>query len=335
MKFFNIPSALLCVSLFLSCTHEIPFNIKDSEPKLIINALIESNIDNNIIHIALTGKYNTDSVQNATVNIYINEEHKEQITQHVAWDSESSVGYPQYNTFLRDKQYKVSSRFQPGDKVKIEVFANNNTYHAWVEDIIPHPIEIEHIDTMTYGKNYQSYIRLKTTFTDNPNEKNFYRIEAIEKIYNYYMDENGNHIPFTYETYLFLDTREDIVLNDGKISTDDEIFPTTENRYTVFNDTRLNGIYTMTTHLSAPMFFINDTIQHLPHAELTIRLLSITEMQYHYLKALNIRLSDNYDEYLSTPIVFPSNIEGGVGIVGFTSGTQITINIPYIVLDPF
>lgn len=334
MRLINLLSAIFCAFLFFSCTNEIPLNIKDNEPKLIVNALVNIDNSSNMVAVALTGKYDIDSVQDATVNVYINEELKEQVTQHIIWEADTLDGllHPLY--LQKDKRYEILSHFSPGDKVKIEVFANNNAYHAWAEDIIPYPIEIEHIDTMSYLKDYSSYIRLKTTFTDKSNEKNFYRFMLMQKTTYYEMDENGNPIPYSYEAETFINTREDIVLNDGKVSTDDDFLIQTENLLAIFDDTRLNGTYTMTTSLYTPSYYMEDTT-NLPKNEITIQLLSITEAQYHYLKALNIRYSDNYDEYLSTPIVYPSNVAGGIGIVGFTSGAYKTLNIPFKIYSPF
>jgi len=47
-----------------------------------------------------------------------------------------------------------------------------------------------------------------------------------------------------------------------------------------------------------------------------------------YLRALNLYYSENYEEYLSQPISFPSNVHGGVGIVGFEIGTTQNVCLP-------
>lgn len=58
-----------------------------------------------------------------------------------------------------------------------------------------------------------------------------------------------------------------------------------------------------------------------------IRLLSITEIEYYYLKALNLVDTDAYDETINEPIKFPSNVQGGVGIIGVSTEVSKVIHI--------
>ena len=346
MKIYNILSAIILVSVFTSCENDIPFNIKDNPPKLVVNAIIDTDSEYNYIYLCKTGKNDVDTINNATINIYINEELKEQITQHTVFDFDYEIGnggyvsnYPVAN-FFNNKQYKTELRFHPGDKVKIEVFADNEKYHAWAEDVIPVPIEIDNIDTMTYTENYEQRIRLKTTFTDSPNEKNYYRIALVQKNTLHLKDMESGKITLDYhEESLYMDAREDLALNNGKITTESEFIPQESNLSMIFNDSYLNGAYTMTTSFYRPNYFYFpsygdiDGIKTLERVSVDfhVHLISITEKQYYYLKATDIVSSDNYDEYLSMPVSFPSNVEGGVGFVGFSSGSHRVFSIPDII----
>ena len=342
MKIYNILSAIIITSFFTSCENEIPFDIKENSPKLIVNAMININFEDNYIFVSKTGKDSTTSVTDATVNIYINDALRDKITEEFVPEESDSIHYFYYSN-PSDKKYKTSLRFNPGDKVKIEVFADNNKYHAWAEDIIPRPLEIDKIDTLTFTKDYHTNIRLKTTFTDYPNERNFYRLVVVQKNgLHLKIKEEEADIPGKFEEYeetKYMDTRQDPILNNGRVSTDDDIFPQTENRYAVFDDKQLNSTHTMTTSFIRPneydsyYMWANSIIDRVS-VEFKVHLLSITEIQYYYLKALNIVNDDSYDEYLSMPVVYPSNVEGGVGIVGFSSGTNKTFTIPDIIPDP-
>jgi len=320
--------------LFASCENEIPFEKKESSPKLAVNAMIDINSENNYIFLSKTGKNDVDSINNATINIYINGVLKEQLTT----PQPPEIDFNSYD--YMNKKYQTDLRFNPGDKVKIEVFADNNKYHAWAEDIIPNPLEIENIDTMTYLNKKGTYsMRLKTTFTDFPNEKNFYRLVLVQKrsflsksveegVENLYIDEYEDAIP--------METQQDIVLNDGRVLTDDDIIPKIENNYTIFDDTRLNTTYTMTTSIysrSSISFYDYDHwffhgLFERASLEYKVHLISISEMQYYYLKALNVITSSSYNEYISMPVVYPSNVKGGVGLVGFSAGTYKSITLP-------
>ena len=346
MKNFNIIIAIVTVLLYSSCENEIPFNEKNNPPKIVLNAIIDINSEENYIFLTKTGKQDTDSVPDATVNIYVNDELKEQLTEYllpeINMDDELSgmINYPEYIEYLhhiyrKNKQYTTKMRFQPGDKVKIEVLADNNKYHVWAEDIVPYPVEIEQIDTTTYNKDYSTYMRLRTTFTDSGNKTNFYRLVLTQKTTVYgkrYQDSTPDSV--SYQNAIFLDTREDIVLNDGKVISDEELFPQTENVFAVFDDTRLNGTYTTKVSFYRPTdVYYMDIIPERASIDFEVLLMSITEFQYYYLKALNILSSDNYDEYLSMPVSFPSNVEGGTGIVGFSSDTRKSFSIPDIIPD--
>ena len=345
MKIYNIISTIFAVSVFSSCQNEIPFDIKENSPKLVVNAMIDINREDNFIFVSKTGKDRGSSVNDALINIYINDELREQLTEFILPDSVffgDSVYFYVYDYNYNDKRYKTGLLFHPGDKVKIEVFADNDKYHAWAEDIIPKPLEIDNIDTMSFSKDYRTQIRLKTTFTDFPNEKNFYRLVVVQKNNLKIIiteEEIENNILYSeYEEAIYLDTRQDPILNNGRVSTDDDIFPQAENRFAVFDDKQLNTTYTMTTNFSRPDNYyyntigINNFIERVA-VDYKVHLISITEMQYYYLKALNTFYSDSYDEYLSMPVAFPSNVQGGVGFVGFSAGTYKTFTIPDIIPD--
>ena len=348
MKIYNILSAIILVLAFTSCENEIPFDIKDNPPKLVVNTMIDIDRDRNYIYLCKTGKNDIDSIDNAIINIYVNEELKEQITEHFVpnidygdYDENNPVtGSSPFIDYGFNKQYKTELRFQPGDKVKIEVFADNDKYHAWAEDIIPTPIEIDNIDTMAYIENYEHRIRLKTTFTDSPNKKNFYRIAVVQKNTLHIKNIENGAIFFDYhEESLYMDSHEDIILSNGKIPTESEFVSQEKNQYMIFDDTHLNGTYTMTTSFYRPNYtynspYISGGILDRVSIDFHVHLISITDMQYFYLKALNIISSDSYDEYLSMPIPLPSNVIGGVGFVGFSSGTHRVFSIPDIIPDP-
>ncbi|MDR2915496.1 MAG: DUF4249 domain-containing protein [Tannerella sp.] len=346
MKTYHILLFILSVTVFTSCQNEIPFNSKHNNPQIILNAMIDIDDEEHFIILSKTGTYNIDSIHDAIIHIYINGTLREQLTEPLPHDPNTLPDDPYFNyvyeSSIKKKRYKTNLRFHPGDNVKIEVFAENDKYHAWAEDVVPKPLPIDNIDTTTFiTKNedlyYLSWMRLKTTFTDFPNEKNFYRLALVleETIYDK-SKETGVESVFSYKNIAYLNTQEDIVLNDGRISTDDDLFAQTENRFAVFDDTRLNGSYTMTTSFYGPTnnyMEPKESIIERVSVNCKIYLISITEMQYYYLRALNIKYSDDYDEYFSMPVSMPSNVHGGTGFVGFSASTYATFSTPDIIPD--
>ena len=48
----------------------------------------------------------------------------------------------------------------------------------------------------------------------------------------------------------------------------------------------------------------------------TIRIMTLTEPYYRYLRALNCIESEDYDENFMEPVIIPTNVVGGLGFVG-------------------
>ena len=348
MKKYILTISLLVFAL-LSCENDLPFDLGYDPPKLVINSLINANTDENDLYFGLTGREEaTLSMEGGTVNVYVNGELKQTIIPKYSSPPELKPSEEYWNDYwnqwyewARTKPYRVLTdvKFSPGDKVRIEATTQDKRHHAWGEEIVPKPLEITRMDTMMYTskignsswENEKRYIRLKITFTDTPNEKNYYRLVAQRE--NLYSGKsvftlNDTIIKRIYTEEIII--KEDVVLTDGRpvIDDDDNIVSPPKNRCGVFDDSRLNGEYTMTVSVPYVLPYGNayplNKIENVS-ATLRVRLLSISETQYYYLRALNIYDSSDYDEALNNPIRFPSNIKNGAGILGISSESSKSI----------
>lgn len=314
--------------LFFSCENTIPFKTNDVPQKLIVNALINSNKAENSIYLHLTGVNNVSFVRDGVIKIYLNGTLKETIRVEEMKD-EWGADVEQYVSRLL---------YSPGDAVRMEVETEDGKYQAYAELTVPAPVAIEKIDTMTFrtnGQNNMDYIRLKTTFTDVPESKDFYRI-LVDRYQTFYGVSRitGNDTSFVITSPASLIIHEDVVLTEGRpgtINENDDLFMTqNENLYTIFDDTRLNGTYSMITTLSLYSyyyFYDGDIKIERMDMDVNVRLISLTEAEYYYLRALNIYDSDNYDDVFSPPILFPTNVNGGTGIVGASSESAYKVNV--------
>jgi hypothetical protein len=136
-----------------------------------------------------------------------------------------------------------------------------------------------------------------------------------------------------------LQTNEDVVLTDGKPSTeeDDEngLFGSVTNKYAIFDDSRFaDGSYTMTVYNDIYGWGFWGSEYTWIKTDVYIRILSITEKEYYYLRALNLLDSDAYDNTLSEPIAFPSNVNGGTGMVGFSAETNYMLTVKNHAVPP-
>ena len=135
----------------------------------------------------------------------------------------------------------------------------------------------------------------------------------------------------TWHNYNFV-YREDIVLTDGQPSTENDenngMFDIAKNVYGVFDDSRFkNSPYTMTVYVPRYIFQSYDGPYPSAKVDIIVHLLSITESEYYYLKALNLIDSDAFDDTMNEPIKYPSNVHGGTGIVGISTEVSKVIHI--------
>jgi hypothetical protein len=116
------------------------------------------------------------------------------------------------------------------------------------------------------------------------------------------------------------------VLTDGKPFFDEnnEPFFQTENHCCIFDDTRLNGTYTMTVSWRIYDYYPGAKAR----SYIIVGLSAITEMQYYYLKAINIRGYGADLDLLTQPVSFPDNIQGGVGFLGLSATSAQTLKLP-------
>lgn len=318
-----------------SCENEIPFNVENSSPKLILNALLEAGRETNYISIGLTGRDSASFVDNAKIDIYINNELKEVITE---------TCLPDDSVYYKMKAYKMTARFFPGDLVKVEVRTDDGKYYAWAEDFVPEVINIEKIDTFLFiGKRPDldidyAYLHLMMPFTDNPDKRNFYRLTVTENTSFYGISEfTAKDSVYVYEYHHNLYNQEDIVLNDGRLPNDDNNrpFPEAKNWFNVFNDSYLNGTYDMRINLGMLSWYympLHMDVKRIA-TKVKVRLISITETEFFYLKALNSYASSDFDFFLTQPVLFPGNVHGGVGILGFEADCNQTISLPDYCLE--
>lgn len=321
-------SILMIILVIISCENELPFNIKNNPPKLVMNALINADSLTNVLFLNFTGREYAGHAQDATLEVRVNGQLKESLRPLPLIDNE------------RQCRFTITSQFTPGDIVRMDAITDDGNYHAWAEVTVPQRLaEIESIDTLTVPLTQNgythNYMRYKITFRDRPDEKNYYRI-AIEKqmsMWGYNHEEGGgDYIYWTkHISYSFIG-REDVVLTDGQPSTGDDedngLFDTAKNIYGVFDDSRFqNTSYTMTIYNNPEVESDNNNDGFYEGMDVIIRLLSITETEYYYLKALNLVDSDAYDETINEPIRYPSNVHGGTGMIGISTEISKKVRI--------
>ena len=92
--------------------------------------------------------------------------------------------------------------------------------------------------------------------------------------------------------------------------------PTINNYYNVFNDAYFtNNQYTMTLD-SWYSFLLDNKLYKIKKitGKAIIQYYAISPAEYQYLRAANAYADHNSSNLLETPVIFPNNIKGGIGI---------------------
>lgn len=321
---------LLLLSVFIyGCENEIPFNIEANPPRLIMNALINADSINNVLYLNKTGQNAISDVTDARVEVRVNEvlvETPEALPLYIDGDF---ISY--------QKRFLITTKFNPGDRVRIDAATEDGAYHAWAEVVVPQPpLPIERVDTATvpiheFENYYSDRLRYRITFSDRPGGTHYYRLILDRISYTYgtvYSPEIKDTVAIRRDFQMY--SREDVVLTDGHPSlsdNDNELSEQTDNIYGVFDNSRFAGqSYTLTVYPPA-----YDPWPELPFPnritrkvrECYVRLLSINETDFRYYKALNLIDSGVYDELIMEPVVFASNVNGGLGIVSISTETSV------------
>lgn len=357
MKLHLIIYITIAAALFAACENEIPYNPGTQELQLIMNALLDTGETENYVHLHLSQGYSIERLNEATLTLFVNGQvvetpqalTPEEIYGDLSDYLEGSI--PVYES-IRFKMFRLNTTFHPGDHIRLEANAENGKYRASAEVTVPQPVESLHVDTcLAYLREYnrmELYRQYKITLQDRPGEENYYRLEIWNDL-NFrcqwpdYENSNGELlqealIPMRRKKEII--NREDVILTDGHPGSyddeDNELFPTIDNRYNIFSDHTFRNSHA-TLKVYTPLYaneYPSHVYTHLYRQQtITVRLLSLTETEYRYLKALNCLEDGDYDETMMAPVCLPSNVTGGLGFVGVCSEAKVTIEIPEIQIE--
>lgn len=328
-----------------SCENEIPYTPGMKEPQLIMNALLDAGETENFVYLNLSGTESLGHVSDATVTLSVNGKVVETLEELPPLKPIGSLDHDADNplNFLPEigkrKKFRMRTSLRPGDAVRLEATAEKGKYHVSAETTVPRPVDAIRVDTAhisvkDYG-GWNTYRQFKISLQDRPGEKNYYRLDIWHDMTVYGRDFAGNDtVVHIHNTALV--NRKDIILTDGNpMNSDDDdndLFGTyIENKYNVFTDSRFADasctlkVYT-DLYNDYGSLYIYDIIRY--SRTITVRLLSISEAEYRYLKALNCLESDNYEDTLMEPVIIPSNVANGLGFVGVSSEVRTVMQLP-------
>jgi len=310
---------VLCVfSLILTsqCKRD-KLDIPDTGRKIVINGLITTD---SLLNVRISKSYyynsdlpffiDSDNINNVKVLFY---------SENGLIDSLVPKYHPNDRYFFYQSNYWSKKVFpQAGKEYQIVVKAPGYP-NATANIVVPNLVKIENLDTSRFivppdpYYPYLSNVRFKcmVTFTDPPNDLNYYLIRVSKITYREWWIERSD---------IRIDTQDPLV--EQKLSNYDDV-------YTIaFSDKVVNGEkYSLQFIIDAdeigmPFWENSGSFDGKPIAfyktVVYFKLYSISKEFYRYIETLNL-YNKNYGNPLTDPVAVYSNINNGYGIFGAAS----------------
>lgn len=338
---------LLPLVLLAGCENDVDLKIDTNMHQLVVNGFINVGAPDNTITVSLSGVDSVRAVTDAQVTVSVDGVVRETAAYHDG--------------------YHITAPMRAGDKVRIDVTTADHRYAAYVEETIPQPVgQIDHISAEKryrhYYTNNESDERdtlwcYGVSFGDIRGESNYYRLAIVDSIKQEYREVrllNSDTVRTQYNVMSYSRSADDIwyddpIMMDGQtvdlsdVGTYVPALGTIFNKYGVFNDARfkdksctisvgdnLTNYPKLTVEDDGDTTYRYHTIRYKSYSiDVTFYVQSITKSEYNYLKSLNQYQSSAYDDNsdVTGPIKFPSNVHGGIGMVGFSISTSKTIHL--------
>lgn len=340
------------LAVLTACDRELPFPATEGD-LIVLNALLSTDEPEHIVHLAVSSPESGNRpLTDAQVLCTVGDGPAVRATE---ISSTSSL--------QKSAQYSFEAQIHPGDRVRIEVVGAG--LRAVAQTVAPQAPLPATADTLTRDGRMHftlhvqgrpdraDYWQLRLAFREQ------YRIDYYWRDRNPYPeDEHFEFTPGMYintsesesEQELPLDPGEDPILNDGYTpqAVIDRYYNTNAgflfefspvNKTRIFTDHRFAGDGADVQFSTDATPLLNSEygqardwmIRYHYHCTrtLTVRLLALDEAAYAYLDAINREKSRNgFDYLLVEPVIFPTNVEGGLGFLSVASATPLELAFP-------
>ena len=304
---------LLAVSLAAgACINKIPVDFGDVEARLVLNAQLLSQGDEQLIYLSESYLSDTKPVTDAAVTVEV--------------DGKGPITAEALPLTEQDR-YAAGYRFQgaipAGSRVKVT--ARTGDREVWASSEVTEAVAISSVDTarvmvQSFDEPQEAF-QFRVTFQDIPGDT-YYQIGVRAEFVVHQVDAEGRTLDIPTQYELPVDGSADPVL--GGNSTMASIFELTPT-YLVFTDVLFRD-KACTIRLSIPpeslypyyYYWDEDFVPRyaLVSARFFPWLETITREEYHYLCALNNLENFGYEgQVIVEPTTLPTNVNGGLGFV--------------------
>ena len=334
---------LYMVALMLgagACMNKVPVDFGEVEPKLVMNAQLESQEGEQLIYLSESSQVSLKPVHGAEVTVYVDGKPlataREVETEDISDKSMNAAAYSFQGGFPVGSQVKVS--------------AKKGSWEAWAQaDVLPPP-SISAVDTLRtleqeMAGNFEyteEVFHVKITFKDLSGD-NYYQVGVMVYKQVTLVDAQGETREKIYYENLPMSGGNDPVL--GGAAAGMSIFDL-EKTYLVFSDEMFRD-QEYTLRLSVPAELLSSALldwnrEFIPVYFLTTTTLvpwleCISREEYDYMNALNNLENFGYtSQVIVEPTTIPSNVNGGLGFLAVRSRTQAaSMELPVIRTDLF
>lgn len=345
--------------LAAACTSTEYLDVENLDPVLVINAQMTSSEDQHTIHLSTSSRSKVSPVPDGAVSIRINggapiaavytppeEGYEEFSSSKYKFSDKLNPGDVIEVTGTKGALTATATVTVPQEPNLLGVEFNHDVKHANATDTVfggdyyydywpyaePNPYE---------GNMWHE---IKIRFTDFPGVDNYYRVRVY--LETAFTNEEGTE---TSTGYLGLDTSSEPVLTSANASEGGILDTISENTnsYCVFTDDLFKDkeytlklyfqeyevMYSRKYHNFDDGHYDEETglwvEPEMPEgwsykANILVRLYSISQYQYIYLKALD--LSD-LGMLFSEPVSIPTNVEGGMGFINVDSCKEVRLDL--------
>lgn len=296
---------------------------------------------------AVYSKYESlEEAKDLTIACYVNGEC-------VAVTSESEAETAEYKTSVPWRSYKFKAEIHPGDSVRIEATGPTEWATASVKapDAPPAPEVSMELIPSTFDSYYQHKYRFQIHVEDQPGKRNWYRLATLcRQVHNEYRVKSSYYYPVSEEGWFNIldrtivipvDNSMDSFLNPEERVVDKWNKDYLANEYNFFTDelfedgavdlTLEANVYHYTRIENASLGFYGEfSYRTIFYAYFDLQNLSREDyLNSRMLEMENLSLTGVgwVDDLFLQDIVFPDNVEGGIGFVTVRSVSRAVLKL--------
>jgi hypothetical protein len=297
---------IIIVILLSECEKDVDFNGKEPSPKMVVNAIINTQSDTNRIKISESvfdySNQQPGVVENPEIHLNINGKECNQL-----WP-DTVEGIHTY--------YKFVAQLNVDDRVELSAYTPK---HGTVKgyDNVPDVAEIKNIETSWFTKNGFSYLRLYVTLKDNPIERNFYRIIVKSK--------DDITPPSIQEPLKYWDFQE-VFIDDEMVfrsATEEDDGSNSSGFYRIFTDELFQGKeYTLNLYIQYVNWLESRDDMSYVRQRIKVEIHTLSEKLYQNLHSQELASGIATGDLFSEPVKIYTNMKGGYGILGIYNITE-------------